>query len=125
VDQNKRTMRTFRCFHLQRESKVVADEIQGVRAFGQENVAQTIEAIANERLQELRDAFEVTLEYHRVKAIQGLLLDADGTTLYNLFTEFNVSQQTADIELSDDGLDVRAALVAAIRLSETYLGGLM
>jgi len=125
VGQNKRGLRTFNMQHLERDSTVQAGEIQGVRAFGQENVLQTVQDIVNERLQEIKDAMEVTHEYHRVGALQGLILDADGSTIYNLFTEFGVAQQTYDFELTDDGLDVRAAIIAAKRLSEGVLGGRM
>lgn len=118
-----RKMRTFRCYHLERDSKVYADEVQNIRAFGSETDLQAVQAIVNERLAELRPAHEVTLEYHRVNALQGILLDADGSTLLNLFTEFGVSQQTLDIALATTTTDVRGRLVAAKRLAETELGG--
>lgn len=119
----KRKMRTFRAYHLERDSKVYADEVQNIRAFGSETELQAIQAIVNDRLGELRPMHEVTLEYHRVNALQGILLDADGSTLLNLFTEFGVAQQTHDIALSAAGTDVRGRLVAAKRLAEAELGG--
>lgn len=120
---NKRTMRTFRAYHLERDSKVYADEVQNVRAFGSETELQAVQAIVNERLAELRPMHEVTLEYHRINALQGILLDADGSTLLNLFTEFGVSQQTLDIALGTGTTDVRGRIVAAKRLAEDELGG--
>jgi hypothetical protein len=123
VGANKRKMRTFRVYHLERDSKVYADEVQNVRAFGSETELQQVEALVQERLAELRPMHEVTLEYHRVNALQGILLDADGATLLNLFTEFAVSQQTYDFEFTDPDLDVRGAIVAAKRLAEDELGG--
>jgi hypothetical protein len=120
----KRKLRSFKLFHLERESKVLADEVQNVRAFGSETELQQVEALVASRLGELRPMHEVTLEYHRVNAIRGILLDADGTTLLNLFTEFSVAQQTHDFNFTTATLDVRAQVVAAIRKAEDELGGL-
>jgi len=119
----KRKMRTFRAYHLERDAKVYADEIQNIRAFGSETELQQLEALVQERLAELRPMHEVTLEYHRVNALQGILLDADGTTLLNLFTEFGVAQQTHDFAFTTATTDVRARIVAAKRLAEAELGG--
>jgi len=70
-----------------------------------------------------RPAHEVTLEYHRVNAMQGLLLDADGSTLLNLFTEFGVSQQTHNFAFTTTTLDVRSVIIEAKRKAEDELGG--
>lgn len=68
---------------------------------------------------------DVTLEYHRIGAIKGQILDADGATvLFNLFTEFNVVQQTKDFVLSNVATDVRQTSVEAARLAEGELGGI-
>jgi hypothetical protein len=125
VGQNKRKLRTFKVQHLERDSAVYADEVQNVRAFGSETETQTVQAMVEERLQEIRDALEVTHEYHRIGSLQGLILDADGSTIYDLFSEFDVTQQTANFDLTDDALDVRKEIIEAKRLSEDELGGLM
>ncbi len=123
VGTNMRTARAFRVPHLQQNGTVLADEVQNIRAFGEESVAQTIQDLVDERNTEMRENILVTQEYHRMGAIQGLILDADGSTIYNLFTEFGVSQQTLDIALGTDGTKVRARIVAAKRLAENELGG--
>jgi hypothetical protein len=122
---SKRKLRTFKAYHLERDSKVYADEVQNIRAFGSETELQQIQSLVNERLGELRPMHEVTLEYHRVNAVRGLLLDADGSTLLNLFTEFDVTQQTHDFVFTTATLDVRNEVVAALRKSEDELGGLV
>ncbi len=123
LGSGKRTMRTFKMFHFERDSKVYADEVQNIRAFGSETELQAVESIVQERLGELRPMHEVTLEYHRVNALRGTLLDADGSTLLNLFTEFGVAQQTQDFAFTTATTDVRAVIVAAKRLAEAELGG--
>lgn len=124
IGDQKRTVRSFVVPHLERESLVLADELQNVRAFGSETDVEVVQNVVNRRLMTLRAMHEVTLEHMRVGAIKGTILDADGSTvLYNLFTEFGVSQQAKDIELSTSTTDVRAAAVAIMRLSEGELGG--
>ncbi len=124
LGKDARTMRPFACAHLTRESTIVADEIQGVRAFGSESELQTMEQVVNDRLQTLRAMHEVTLEHLRIGALKGIILDADGaTTIYNLFTEFGVVQQTQNFAFSNAATDVNAACIAALRKIEDVLGG--
>ncbi len=118
-----RTARAFRVPHLQRNDSVVADSVQGVRAFGSETELQTVQNLVNEKLAMMQDDILVTHEYHRIGAIQGLILDADGSTLFNLFTEFGVAQQTQDFAFTTATTDVRSVIVTAKRLSEDHLGG--
>jgi hypothetical protein len=119
IGAEKRTARSFVVPHLERESTILADEVQNVRAFGSPDAAQGVQQIVNERLADLRAMHEVTLEHLRAGAIKGLVLDADGSTLLNLFTAFGVSQSDAEFDLAGD---VRAQTVAAQRQIEGVLG---
>ncbi|HEV8642165.1 MAG TPA: major capsid protein [Methylomirabilota bacterium] len=124
LGQPKRTLRSFAVPHLAREATVNADEVQNVRAFGSETEVQVVQAMVDDRLSELRQMHEVTLERHRISAVQGTILDADGSTIYNLFTEFNVTQQTKDFVFGTATTDIRGTIIAAKRLAEAELGGL-
>ena len=121
-----RTVRSFVVPHLARESTILADEIQNVRAFGSENELQAVQAVVDGRLAALRAMHEVTLEYHRIGAIKGLILDADGVTpIYNLFTEFGITPQTFawDIAAHDSAFDVGKACRDLLRYVEDNLQG--
>lgn len=125
IGQEKRTARSFVVPHFERETKVMADEVQGVRSFGSEESTDAVQAIINERLDDLRAMHEVTLEYMRINAIQGIIKDADGSTLFNLFTEFGVAQQTATIDVDavvDNGQTPFNNVIAAQRLIENEVG---
>jgi hypothetical protein len=123
IGASPRTARSFLVPHLQREATILADQIQNVRVFGSENELEAVQAVVNQYLTNLRAMHEVTFEYHRVGAIKGVILNADGvSTIYNLFTEFGIAQQTIDFALSNAATDVRARVVAALRLSESELG---
>lgn len=120
IGGEKRTARSFVVPHLERDSTIMAEEIQNVRAFGSENAEEAIQTIVNERLMDLRAMHEVTLEHLRAGAIQGIIYDANGSdVVYNLFTEFGVVQQTATIDVASGA---RSDVVAATRLIETELG---
>lgn len=110
--------------HLPQRSTVMADSLQGARTFGRQGTE--IEAAAAKvvalNVKHRRD-LDYTIEYHRLGAIKGLILDADGSTIFNLYTEFGVSQQTQAMALGTDTTKVRTNVMAAKRKVETALGG--
>ena len=90
-----------------------AEEIQGIRAFGSETEFAQVQAEYLRRMAMVRDDMELTHEFHRLGALQGLLLDADGTTvIYNYFTEFGVAAPAA----IDFDLDNPTPAPGAVRL---------
>lgn len=112
--------------HLPQRGAVVADEVQNVRAFGTESELQMVQGIVNRKLEKMRRNIDVTLEWQRIGAIKGLLLDADGSTpILDLFSTFGVSQTTHDMKLDVDATKVKLETVAATRKLETALGGLV
>lgn len=122
----KRKVRSFNVPHLQRESTIIADQVQGLRAFGSESDVESVQNVVDQRLATLRAMHEATLEHLRIGAVKGSILDADGSTvIYNLFTEFGVSQQTQNFEFTSDTLDVRNICIAVLRKVESELGGSM
>lgn len=126
VGQQRRTARSFAVPHLEREATILADEVQNIRAFGSENTLESVQMLVSQRLAELRAMHEVTLEHMRIGAIKGQILDANGSTvIFNLFTEFGVSQQTFEFDLSAGTEAVRNYCVAVQRLIEAELGNEM
>ncbi len=122
IGADARRMRAFTVPHLARESTILADSIQGVRAFGTESTEEMVQTVVNQRLATLRAMHEVTLEYLRMGAVKGLILDASGSTLYNLYTEFGVEQKTVDFDFADPTLAIRAKCKGVLRLIEDELG---
>ena len=128
IEKQKRTLRSLSIPHYQRDDAVWADEVQGIRAFGSETELETVQGKIDERMQEHVDfGFDPTLEYQRVGAVKGIILNADGSTLYNLFTEFGVSQEgEIDFDL-DNATPASGALrkkcAQTVRLCMNNLGG--
>ena len=100
---------------LRHGDTIYAEEIQSVRAFGSETEVMQLQAEVARRLAGptgLQSNIEFTLEHMRLAAIQGLLVDADGTTLFNWFAEFGI---TAATEIAFD-LNHSPAFDGALRI---------
>lgn len=86
-------MRTTR---LAKRFTLYAHEVEGIRAFGTESELESVQAEYARRAQRLKNDMEATHEFHRLGALQGILLDADGVTvLRDYFTEFGVTKPAA------------------------------
>lgn len=101
--QPDRVVRTFELPHMPQFQTVMADDIQNIRAFGSETELEMVSAVVNDQLQGMRANHETTHEYHRVGAINGLILNADGSsTIYDLYADFDVTEITHDITVASD-----------------------
>lgn len=93
-EKNKADVRILRIPHYQIDDGINADEVQGVRAFGSENQVMTVRGLVDQRMQQhVQEKLDPTLEFQRIGAIKGVILNGDLTTLYNLFDEFDVTQE--------------------------------
>lgn len=128
IAKAKRDIRNLAIPHYEVQSSVMADEIQGVRAFGSESEVEVIQTKVNERLRELVQlSIDPTLEHQRVGAVKGVILNGDASTLYDLFAEFGVAQEAEqNLEVDTDGSAtgaLRKAVNAVVRLIAKNLGG--
>ncbi len=106
----KRDIRLFQARRLYKRSRVNASELFRVRAMGQEMRTQTAQEEVLKRMVRLRRDVDLTWEYHRLGAVQGILLDSDGSTIYNFFTEWNVAQD-AEIDFDLDNANPASGAV--------------
>lgn len=126
IDKQKRTAFDVRIPHFQRDDAIMADEVQGIRAWGEETVLETVMGKVAERMSEHSQDFDATAEFHRIGAIKGVVTYADATTL-DLFDMFGVSQEgEVDFDL-DNASPASGALrkkcAQVERLIATNLGG--
>lgn len=118
-----RNIRSFAVPHLPVADEVRADEVQGVRAFGSEDQLETVAGIVNEKLAAMKANIDLTLEWHRVGALRGTILDGDGSsTIYNLFTEFGISQTSVDFNFTAGAQSMKTKAMEVIRAIEDALG---
>lgn len=113
--QNQRSDRravNFKTYKIGTQETVNASEVAGIREFGTEDGLKSMQRELMNRLVEQRADMEFTKEYMRLAAIQGLFLDpADGSTVYNYFTELGVTPEaTVTINFTDQTLNVKEIL---------------
>lgn len=130
---DKRSLRMFNIPRIAKGDQLFAAEIQGIRAFGSESELETVVTKIASKQAKLLTEVALTLEYHRLGAIQGILLDSDGSVLYNYFTEFGITAPT-EIDFDLDAVSpvegvllakMAAAKRAAIRaLGAAYVPGM-
>lgn len=122
----RRNVRPFNVVHLPQRVALYADEVQNLRAFGQQTEVELGTARIGKKLAIARRDLDLTIEFQRIGAVKGQVLDADGATvLLNLFTEFGVSQQTHDMVLDSDSTKVAVKCNEVLRKIEDKLGGQM
>jgi hypothetical protein len=119
----KRRVRTFRVPRLIQEEHVNPAEVDGIRAFGGD-ARESLAALLNQKLSTVRAKHDITLEYLRMGALKGIILDADGSSIvYNLYNEFGITQKSIDFVLGTSATDVRAKCVELVRHIEDNLLG--
>ncbi len=119
---DKRTIRSVNIPHLQVEDTILAAEVQNVRAMGSNDTLEGVIQVVNSRLGKMASRHDLTLENHRLGALKGEILDADTTSLVNLFTLFGETQEAeVDFELDADATDVRGKCAGVIRTMKRNL----
>ncbi len=123
IDGKKRTRRVFEIPHLPKKDVLHPDDLQ-IATFGESTEIEEQSKVINNKLQYLKNDIEATKEYHRVGAISGLILDADGTSvIYDLYKEFGVKQISMSLDLDNPNADVRGNIIKMKRASQKKLGG--
>ena len=126
MSNDKRTLRAMSTIHLPQRATIVADEVQNLRAFGSESEVETAQNLMNRKLAKMRRDLDTTIEWQRMGAIKGQILDADGVTvLEDLYSTFGVTQTTHNMVLGNTSTKVLQKVVEAKRKMEAELGGLM
>lgn len=124
--RNERSLIQVPTVRLYKEDTIMADEIQDVRAFGSENDLLSLQDEINARNTTISNDIEVTVEYHRIGALKGIVYDASGGVLLNLFDTFGVVAQTEiafDLSAASPAAGVlRNKCNTVLRLIEDELG---
>lgn len=78
----------LRVRRIEEASRLTAEEIQGIRAFGSETELKTMQMEVAERQQTVIDDLSATVERLRLSCINGVLVDADNSTIYDYYSTF-------------------------------------
>jgi len=91
----KRTARSFQATRIAQGDRMTASEIAKVRAFGSTTELQAMQNEVSRRMSGplgIQANIELTLEHMRLGGVQGIVLDADGSVLWDWFNAFGISQ---------------------------------
>ena len=124
-ERGGRTLRSFVIPHIPHDDVVLPEEVQGIRAFGSETEMEAIAGVMARHMDTMRNKHAITLEHLRMGALKGQILDADGSTIYNLYTEFQIAQQSVAFEFSNtaDNGQIKAACLEVLGHVEEGLKG--
>lgn len=126
LKSNDRKLIPLATVHLPQRDEILADVVYGIRAFGSESEVESLSSVVRERMVQMRSNLDLTLEYHRLGALKGLVVDADGTTpIINVYRTFGMKQTVqywniATASTTIDPTELTQNLKAAIRAK---LGG--
>lgn len=98
----KRKIKPFMVPHFPLDGEILPDQYASIRSFGSTNDLTALAEVMNDTLQDLKDSHDITHENARMGAIKGVINDADGSVMYNLFTEFGISKKTIIFNHGDD-----------------------
>jgi hypothetical protein len=121
--RGKRKLRSFVVPHIPHDDVVAPEEVQGIRAFGSETELETVAGVLAQHLETMRNKHAITLEHLRMGALKGVILDADGSVLYDLFDEFDITSKSTSFALASDGTNVRQKCIDVLAHIEDNLRG--
>lgn len=120
----RRDARAFNTFRLSKGSRVTADSLLGIRAFGTEIDVKDAQIEVASRMARITRRFDLTMEYHVFNLVtQGKTIDADSSTIYDWTAEFAAAPPgartlTAPAEVA---FDLAAGTTGAIRIAANKL----
>lgn len=104
-----RNLRSFPIPHFPLDDAIKPQDIQGKRAYGSADAAETEAAVTARKLERIRSSHAITLEAARAYALTtGAIYAPNGTVSGNFFTDFGVTQKSIDFVLGTTTTDLLA-----------------
>ena len=110
AERRKRNIRTFETHRLAIASTVYATEVQNIRAYGKTSELMQVKDLVADGVEISHGNIALTEENMMLGAVQGIVVDADGSTvLNNWYTEFGIAQP------AEIAFDFASATVAQVK----------
>lgn len=104
-----RNLRSFPIPHFPLDDAIKPEDIQGKRAYGSADAAETEAAVTARKLERIRSNHAITLEAARAYALTtGAIYAPNGTVSGNFYTDFGVTQKSIDFVLGTTTTDLNA-----------------
>jgi hypothetical protein len=121
--RGKRNLLDLRTERFGLKSHMTAEDVDEIRAYGSVSELQAVSNEVADRQETLRGSLDITREYLRSGALQGIIKDADGSELYDLFDVFDVTREEVDFTLGTATTDINASAREVTRHIKTNLMG--
>jgi hypothetical protein len=121
--RGKRAVRSFVIPHIPHDDVVLPEEVQGIRSFGSETEMESVAGVMARHLETMRNKHAITLEHLRMGALKGVILDADGSVIYDLFDEFDITPAVINFDLGNANSNVKKKCADVLRHLEDHLKG--
>ena len=92
--------------HFPLGDQLLAPSLAGVLNASEGGGFKEAQSELNKLLIALRANHDITKEFHKTGALQGVVYDADGTILINFFEFFGVDRKEVDFKLGTSGTDI-------------------
>lgn len=110
-----RSLRSFPLGHYPLDDAIKPEDIQGKRAYGSPDAAETEAAVVARKLERIRRNHAVTTEYARAYAItQGAAWAPNGTISANYYNDFGITRTSVDFVLGTTTTDLNAKIEQVI-----------
>ena len=104
-----RALRSFAIPHFPLDDAIKPEDVQGKRAYGSADQAETEAAVIARKLERIRMNHSVTLEAARAFAItNGAIYAPNGTVSGNFYTDFGITRKSIDFVLGTSTTDLNA-----------------
>jgi hypothetical protein len=118
----KGKIRSFVIPHIPYDDVIRPSDLQGRRDPGTAE-QKTLEVEMTKRLTEIRGSHAITEEHLLTSAIKGIILDADGSVIYNLYNEFGITAKNITFALANSETKITDKCRSVIRHIEDNLFG--
>jgi len=122
--QAGRDLVPFSTFHLPRHGGINADQVLSLRALGGEEAGDAAMQLAEAEIARLRKDIEATINFHRLGALAGRILNPDMSVILDINQRFGVQPQNHYLDLTNPASEIGIKILAAKRKSEDAVGDL-
>ncbi len=119
----KRARRAYSVLHFPLEAHISPEDIRSILAFGSEQALEMMTDYLASRLADIKANHDVTREFLMLGAIKGYIKDGTENIVYDLYTDFGITQNIVDLQLSVSTTNVKAKCSEIIKLVRKNLKG--
>ena len=118
-NNSRKAPKVLRTSHLKLEKSFSPSEYQDIRQFGSAGTLTSLDAAVLKYQTQMKESILATIEYQRLGAIKGVVVDADGTTtIHDLHSIFGITQPSFAMDLTDTNTPLTLKYVKLKRLLE-------